>query len=154
MSIDTVLGSVAAIFALDDGRGGTLRSVHMFSQNLPEAVSEEDVPIAMSFVEGFTPQISRGGPQRDHWIGWTEFYLTKNLDKTGLLYVAGFAARIRNAVAANQKLGSTVDLFSLMDMDKAIEIPAVLAYGSQALHYGVVVHWRVIENSATLTIGL
>lgn len=154
MSVDTWLGTIAKNFSVEDGRGGLVKSVHMFEDKFPEAVGEEDVPVALSFVDGFRPQISKGGPQRDHWTGWTEFYLTRNLDKTGLLYVAQFAARIRNVVAANQKLGSTVELFSLADGDRPIECPVVLAYGSQAMHYGIIVHWRVIESTAGLTVSV
>jgi hypothetical protein len=154
MSVELWLPAVASLFALEDGRGGTIRSVHMFDQAFPEAVGEADVPLALTFADGFRPQFSLSGPQRDHWTGWTEFYLTKNLDKTGLLYVAKFASRIRNAVAAHQKLSSAVDLFSLQDIEKPIELPVVLAYGSQQLHYGAIVRWKVIESTASLTVGL
>lgn len=145
MAVTDWIDKIAKDFEISDGKGGTVVSYRAYDKNnFPESLTV--FPCAISYVTGSRNQYSLGGPCIDFYNGVTELHLTSTTSKALIPYVMGFFARIRNAVAGDITLDSTVDHWLLrLDMD-SIQGPAVLQYGQEEPHYGLIVNWEVKES--------
>lgn len=113
----------------------------------PESLSV--FPTALTFVEEVAMLYPDGGPNQDAWSGTTEFHLVSDTSKRNLPKIMSYFKKIRTAFTANRLLldvpGRSVFMKLRAENGPSIEV-AVLQYGSEAPHLGLVVHWRVWER--------
>jgi len=81
----------------------------------------------------------------DTWSGATEFHLVNWVGKHHYPYIMLYFAKIKAAARANKNLSGKVALFILDHENISIQGPAVMTYGSEDLHLGLVVRWVVTE---------
>jgi hypothetical protein len=140
VAVETWYDKLAAVWDIDDGKSGTLLSYRLDS--FPDALNH--MPCAISVVQETSSIYSAGGVCVDIHRGRTEVHLTSDVNKAKLPYVMGFIKKLRDAAAANMKLDDTVSYFVLTER-RSVRL-AVMRYGDEMPHYGLVVEWIVKEN--------
>jgi hypothetical protein len=125
-----------------DGKGKAVVSYPF--DKLPEAIQQ--VPCALSFFQGDSMDVdySMGGLSEAKWRGFTEFHLSQDIRKTSESYVWQFYRQIVTAAAKSLTLNGLVQEFILVPA-KSIEL-SVLTYGAETEHWGLVVHWTILES--------
>lgn len=155
MAVEDWIDKVTELWAtVSDGKRGSVHAYSAFKKDdWPESINI--FPSALSYVEHANMEYGVGSPAEDRWIGFTEFHLYPDLGKHRYPGVLLFYNRIKTAVAANIQLGGTVQTFYLnTDEGPSIEGPLSLTYGDEAPHWGLVVRWRVFENTTgTFTVS-
>lgn len=149
MSVVDWIDKLAALWEVDDGQGGTVKSFRVYEKSeFPEALPPSTI-CALTFTTGVSNEYSVGGPLIDHWTGITEFHFPWGVDKSHFPAIMLFFARLRNAAAGDIQLGGTVHNFVLRRTatgGPSIEGPVVLQWGSEEPHHALVVHWTVKED--------
>lgn len=125
-------------------KGGFVRSYRVFNRaEIPEALSE--FPCAVTYIQGVRTQYSVGGPCIDVWDGVTEFHLFPDVKKSNMPELVRYFGKIRGAFAANMSLSGKVDHFVLKVDQTALNL-AILTYGVEAEHHGIMAYWEAKEN--------
>lgn len=133
-----------------DGKGKAVVSYPF--DKLPEAITT--VPCALSFFEpsSMDADYSMGGLNTVFWRGQTEFHLTKDLRKASASYIWQFYRQIIAAAAKSLTLNGLVQEF-IVNSSKSIDFSS-LQYGDETEHWGLVVHWTILESLVgKLTVG-
>ncbi len=136
---------------IKDGQNKRLISYEF--DKLPEAI--KTFPCALSFLgtEPTSVDYSMGGLNEVKWLGQSEFHLTADLRKASASYVWQFYRRIVEAAAKSLTLGGLVQEFKI-NATKSLELSS-LQYGAETEHWGLVVHWEVLESLVgKLTVGV
>lgn len=150
MSVESWIDALAKRWEISDGKGGTVRSYRVYEKDeFPESISLEK-PCVITYITGYDPQYSAGGPLKGLYRGTSEFHLVSNVNKANLPKLMLYLARIRNAAAGSIQLGGLVDHFLLVG-DPPIRGPVSLQYGSEEPHHGIVVTWEVKADEASDT---
>lgn len=156
MAIEDWIDTLTEVWGtMPSGSRGNVRSYRCFNKNeFPEAISE--FPSAISFVTRL--RFSGGGESSPHiciWDGQTEIYISPGVSKAGVPEVMRYFDRALRAALGNRTLNGKVAEFSLIKTSdaEAITGPAVLNYGGEQMHLGLVVHWRVKEILSSVTLG-
>lgn len=151
------LDALAAVWDIDNGRGGTVRSFRVFQKNeLPNAITPGMAPCAISYPGKLEIEYSLGGPSILWWTGQTEFHLTEDCKPANLAYILPYYVRIIKAAAANMTLGGLVESFMLLRNDpEAIQKMTYLNADGSDGHEGLLVKWKIKHNiSGLLTCSL
>lgn len=148
MAIESWIDSLTKLWAISDGRKGTVHSFRLFERDeFPESLPDLNTTrCAITYPTGCETQYSIGGPCIDIWRGVTEFHLSANVNKSNLPYLVLFFKRIRDAAASDIQLGGLVDYFMIDAERGGILGPMSLQYGNEAPHHGLMVYWKVKEN--------
>lgn len=145
-SVETFLDEICKTFAVSDGGINTIRSFLVFERNeLPEAVSAETGPCAVSFVTDLQVEYSMGGPTIFYWQGQTEFHLTRDISAKNVAHVMRYFGRIAAAAMQNMKLGGRVEFFTILQgTENALQFVTYKnPVTGQDDHQGIVVRWSV-----------
>ena len=143
MAVENWIDEIAKLFEISDGRKGTVKSYRAYEKaDFPEAITV--YPCAITYTTGvkmdYPMDIST-----DIWNGATEFHLVPGVGKHHYPYIMLYFAKIKAAARANKNLSGKVALFILDHENISIQGPAVMTYGSEDLHLGLVVRWVVTE---------
>lgn len=156
MAIESWIDELARVWGtIRSARRGNVRSYAVFErEEFPEAITT--FPAAISYVTGV--RFAGGGdssPHILHWAGQTEFYLAEGTSKQGVPETMRYFERILRAALLARTLNGKVAEFALIKAaeGEAITGPAILNYGGEQLHLGLVVHWRVKEAMASVILG-
>ena len=145
-SVETFLDEICKTFAVSDGGIGTVRSFLVFERNeLPEAVTAEMTPCAVTYVTDLQVQYSTGGPTIFYWQGQTDFHLTKDVAAKNVAQVMKYFGRIAAAAMQNMTLGGLVELFTILqNTENSLQF---VTYKHPVTgnddHQGIVVKWSV-----------
>lgn len=157
MAVENWIDAIVDVWAgIDNGKGGKVRAFSVYRKDeFPNALAAEQMPCVLTYTTSVEAD-SNDALGFDHWRGVSEFHLFPNLDRANYPAVMLFYKRIRQAAAANIKLGNRVSLFVLRNnvsrvTGASIEGPVALQYGSESPHLGLVVHWLVKEDVTTET---
>lgn len=144
MAVTDWIDEITRLWEVSDGKGGQVRSFRVFEkEEFPEALST--FPCAITYTEGVRDRYGQG-VSVDLWRGVTEFHLTPDLNRRAFPNLMRFFARIRDAAAGNVTLNGKVSWFALRtEGGDSIEGPVKLQYGTENVHYGLVVRWEVKE---------
>ena len=138
------LNAIADLFALSDGRGGSVRSYSADRDDFPETLPVAESACALTYITGCEPTYSIGGPRPTIYTGRTEFHLAPNTSKMHLPRINAYYARIRNAMAGSMTLsGKVADFRKREGTAQLIRGPVELKYGDETGHLGLVVDWEV-----------
>lgn len=120
------------------------RTIKAYGFNeIPEALSV--FPCAVSFIsDAVDVDYSEGGLNLVLWKGKTEFHITNDVKKNGLNDVYPYIRKVIETAAKSLTLNGKVDSF-LLKQSPTIT-PAVLTWGDEIDHYGLVVPWEIREN--------
>lgn len=147
MSVELWIDAVTKLY--DGIRIGnkSIRSFRIYEKDeFPSALKGDDIPCALTYTVDVRCEYSYG-PCCDHWIGKTEIHWTPNVDRGKYPEIMLLFREIRNAFAANRKLGGLVDFILLQNEDgPSIQGPVVFTYGDEVAHQGLLVHWIVKEH--------
>lgn len=152
--IEHWIDTLSAVWEVDTGRGGRVRSYRMVAvSEIPETLDPTAFPVALPASVKLTDvEYSMGGPAYCIWKGMTEFHISPNCSKGELPYVFSYYAKIWRAAALNFKLGGLVEYF-VLDKGDTMQL-AALQYGDEAEHWGLLVNWTVKEHvESQLTFG-
>jgi hypothetical protein len=156
MALEDWIDDLAGVWGtMPSGQRGNVRSYKCFNKSeFPEAITE--FPSAISFVTRL--RFSGGGDSSPHialWEGQTEIYISPGTSKAGVPEVMRYFDRALRAALKNRTLNGTVAEFSLIKKDEGETIvgPALLNYGGEQMHLGLVVNWRVKEVLSGVTLG-
>lgn len=132
-----------------DAKNKPIRSYRIFERaEMPDALSV--YPCAISYLQrAQTVTIGTGGTTMIY-KGVTEIHLAPSVSKANLPALMGLYDQVVRVVAANIQLGGRVEHFLLSEDDPIVS--GVLAYGEEAPHLGLIIHWEVKERYA-LTVG-
>lgn len=143
-SIETWIDKLSLIWAVDDGRGSTMRSFAL--ADFPDAITPTMTPCAVSYPLFCRPQYSAGGPTLLFWDGQTDFHLTEDVKVGNIPYVLSFFRRVLTAAMANMTLSGSVELFLISDDDNAMQFATFKRPDGLDDHQGIVVRWQVKQN--------
>lgn len=149
------LDEVCDVMAVTDLHGRTVQSFHVFSVNeMPDAISPEMTPCAISYITDCMPEYSTGGPTLLFWSGLTEFHLTSDVKPANIPYILTFFEKIITATAGNATLGGNVELFLIPGEGNAMQFANYKNAEGRDDHQGMVVRWTVKQNiSGQLTVS-
>lgn len=150
--IDKVVDRWATIV---DPKGGNLTAFRVYDKaNFPEAISKDNYPCAITFIESMSGQYGQS-ESLEYWLGVTEFHLVPDVGKHHYSYIMRWFKLIRDAaIGAVQLVGSVSNFALRVEGIASIEGPVVLQYGEEAPHLGLIARWQVKEDvtaEATLT---
>jgi hypothetical protein len=142
------LDNLCEVMAVTDRHGRQVRSYHVFDRNeLPNSITSEDVPCAVSYVTDIQPQYSMGGPTLLFYQGQTEFHLTTDVKPVNVAYCMSIFEPIIRAAAGNMRLGATVESFTILqEQAGALQFSTYRNAEGRDDHQGVVVKWTVKQN--------
>jgi len=130
--------------------GKRVRGYRLYqTAEFPGAISATNIPCALVFLRQVTCEYGTG-PCFDIWKGSIEYHLTPNLNRDQLPGLMRAFRLIRDAFAAHRTLGGKVAYLQLETADgPSIAGPAVLQYGAEEPHFGLVANWwaKVITGS-------
>lgn len=135
--------------AVSDGGLGSVRSFLVFGVNqMPESITPEMVPCAISYVTDMQVQYSEGGPTIFYWSGQTDFHLTRDVKIANVPMIMKYFGRIFAACAQKATLNSTVELFTIIqNTANAMQFVTYKHPVTNADdHQGIVVHWTVKQK--------
>lgn len=151
--IENWIDALAAIWEITaHGNKGLVYSYRCYKRKeFPESIEPAKFPVALSYPIQVNNVYSSGGMKIDTWTGITEFHLFPDVKKSNLPDLLPYFARIRSAAGANMHLSGAVSQFVLRSAggSASIQGPAVLQYGDEAPHYGLIAHWIVEEKVNT-----
>ncbi len=136
---------------LDTGKGrGKVTAHHMYKKDdWPSSITK--FPTALSLIQDVELDYALGGPNTDYYNGFTELHIVGSDDPKELPYVMGFYKKIRNLAAANMTLKvdgvKSADNFKLRAPGPSIQGPVKMQYGSEDLHWGLLIFWQVFEDT-------
>lgn len=145
-SVETFLDAICRAFAVSDGGLGKVRSFLVFERNeLPESVTVEMVPCAVTYVTDMQLEYSTGGPTIFYWQGQTDFHLTKDVAMKNVGGVMKYFARIAAAAMKNATLGGLVELFIILQNAAGAMQFVTFKHPVTGAddHQGIVVRWSV-----------
>ncbi len=156
-SVETFLDKICKVFAINDGGFGNIRSFLVFESNqMPESITADTAPCAVSYVTDMQLEYSEGGPTVFYWYGQTDFHLTKDIKMANLASVMKYFGRIAAAAMRNMTLGGLVELFIILQ-----KTPGSLQFVTyrdpltgKDDHQGIVVRWFVkqkVSNQYTIS---
>lgn len=146
-TVEIWLDALNAVFGVDTGRGSKVATPKVTVSNAyPESLPS--LPVALSWPVSLEP--TYGAPDSSAptiliWQGETEMHLTPDVKKSNLPYVYRFFGRILAAAKANITLGGLVEYFIIPKGANSME-PAILQYGGEAPHIGIIIRWTVKQN--------
>lgn len=148
-SVETFLDALCKVFAVSDGGLGNVRSFLVFANNqMPESVTAEMTPCAISYVTDMQLEYSEGGPTVFYWYGQTDFHLTRDVKIANVASIMKYFGRIAAAAMQNMTLGGLVELFIIMQ-----KTPNALQFvtfrhpvTNQDDHQGIIVRWYVKQK--------
>ena len=143
MAVENWIDEIAALWEISDGKGGTVTSYRAFEKaDFPEAITV--YPCAITYVSGVRMDLPQD-IETNIWSGVSEFHLVAGIGKHHYPFVMRYFERIKNAAKGNKNLSGKVALFILDHENISIQGPAVMSYGSEEPHLGLVVRWVVTE---------
>ncbi len=153
VSVETWLDEVCKVMAVSDGGLNNVRSFLVFSVNqMPEAITAEMSPCAVSYVTDMQVEYSEGGPTVFYWYGQTDFHLSKDVKIANVASIMKYFGRIFAVCAKNMQLGGLVEDFTILQ-----KTPASLQFvtykhpiSGQDDHQGIVVRWSVKQKVSGL----
>jgi len=115
-------------------------------ETIPDAILR--TPTAISFIaDAMDANYNQAGQNQATWRGWTEFYLSSGLNRSGLAYVNQFYRLI--VVQASQKFYLTPTAVFYLQSTKTIELDILSFTGKDEDQcYGVRAYWQVDESLA------
>lgn len=147
-SVETWLDAVCKVFAVSDGMM-PIRVFKVFEQNtLPNAITPELVPCAVSYVTDMQLEYSEGGPTVFYWYGQTDLHLTNDVKVANVAGIMRYFGRIAAAAMQNMSLGGLVEYFTIMQKTQgSIQFVTYKhAVTGQDDHQGIVVRWMVKQK--------
>ena len=149
--IEAWIDALCAVWELDDGQGGQVRSYRLFERGeMPDAMS--DFPCAISYPLS-ARMVYGNGASYIIWRGRTELHLAPNILRSNYPEALRYFARILSAAAANATLGGKVSMFQLDQDGESVTGPVALSYGEQGEHMGLVINWIVKTNESVSVSG-
>ena len=148
-SVETFLDAICKAFAVSDGGLGKVRSFLVFERNeLPEAITADMAPCAVTYVTDMQLEYSTGGPTIFYWQGQTDFHLTKDVAMKNVASVMKYYGRIAAAAMQNATLGGLIELFIILqNTDGAMQFVTFKhPVTGQDDHQGIVVKWSVKQS--------
>jgi len=148
-TVEVWIDALAAVWDIDDGKGGTVRSFRMYEKNeYPAAITPTMAPCALSYPTNMDLQYSQGGPTILLWYGQTDFHLTEDCKPANIPYILPFYGRIILAAAAHMTLGGLVPKgFSILqNAESAIQFVTYKDAQGHDDHQGIIVKWTVEQN--------
>lgn len=148
-SVETFLDTLCRVFAVSDGGLGKVRSFLVFSTNqMPEAITADMAPCAVSYVTDMQLEYSEGGPTVFYWYGQTDFHLTRDVKIANVASVMKYFGRIASAAMQNMTLGGLVELFIILQKTaNALQFVTFRhPVTNQDDHQGIVVRWFVKQK--------
>lgn len=136
---------------VSNGKGGFVRSFYVYKRDeFPETITAAMMPCVLTYTLNVGNDVN-AADSFDHWQGRSEFHLFPNVDKRNFPAIMLYFKRIRQAAAANIKLGlgaSGLHYFLLKSpftrvSGVGITGPVVMQYGSEDPHHGLIVDWLV-----------
>lgn len=153
MAIENWIDDLTKVWGnVESGKDSTVKSYSVFGKtNMPEDITV--FPCAITTAFELSP-VTAKAKSHDLWRGITEFHLVEDTSKKHYPTILRYFDRIREAAAANLQLGGLVANFLIDEVNApGILGPAVLQWGSEAPHLGLIVNWIVKENrSLTITV--
>lgn len=142
------LDTLCDVMRVTDRHGKQVNSFHVFTPNeLPDAITPEMAPCAVSYVTDVQCQYSMGGPTLLFYTGQTEFHLTTDVKPANVEYCMSLFEPIIRACAGAMKLSNSVEYFTLVqDGGGALQFSTYRAPDGRDDHQGVVVKWMVKQN--------
>lgn len=138
------MDKVCAVMAVTGVDGVQVHSFKVFEKNeMPDAVTPEMVPCAVSYVQNCQPEYSMGGPSILFWNGQTEFHLTTDVKPANIPFVLSFFEKVLISAAANLQLSGTVELFLIRNDAQAMTFATYRRADGADDHQGIVVQWQV-----------
>lgn len=154
--IQSWLDNLCEVMGVTDRHGKQVRSFHVFDRNeLPDAITPESMPCAVSYVTDIQLQYSMGGPTLLFSTGQTEFHLTTDVKPANVAYCMSLFEPIVRACANDMQLGGTVEYFTILqNAGAALQFMTYTNADGRSDHQGVVVRWSVKQNiSGDLTVS-
>jgi hypothetical protein len=153
--LQTWLDNLCTVMGVTDLHGRQVHSFTVFERNeLPDAITPEMVPCAVSYVSECRAEYSLGGPTLLFWSGQTEFHLTTDVKPANIPYVLTFFEKVITAAAGNMKLSGTVELFLINSDASAMQFATFRNAEGRDDHQGIVVRWNVKQPiSGQLTVS-
>ncbi len=147
---------VCEVMSVADRHGKPVTSFRVFTPNeLPNAITPEMAPCAVSYVTDVQVEYSTGGPTLLFFTGQTEFHLTTDVKPANVEYCMSMFEPIVRACAANMKLTNTVEHFMVAQgAGNSLQFITYRNPDGRDDHQGVVVRWIVKQNiSGDLTVS-
>ena len=148
-SVETWLDALCKVMAVSDGGLNNVRSFLVFSINqMPEAITAEMSPCAVSYVTDMQVEYSEGGPTVFYWYGQTDFHLSKDVKIANVAGIMKYFGRIFAACAQNMTLGGLVEIFIILQKTaNALQFVTFRhPVTNQDDHQGIVVRWYVKQQ--------
>jgi hypothetical protein len=148
-SVETWMDALCKTFNISDGGLGSVRSFLVFERNeLPNAVSAEMAPCAVSYVTDMQVEYSTGGPTIFYWYGETDFHLTKDVKIANVSSIMKYYGRIFSAAAGNMQLDGLVEHFTILQNTSGAMQFVTFKHPvtGQDDHQGIIVKWFVKQN--------
>ena len=139
------LDNLCEVMSVTDRHGRQVRSFHVFDRNeLPDAITPEDAPCAVSYVTDIQIEYSAGGPAHLYYYGQTEYHLTTDVKPANVAYCMSMYEPIVRACAGDMQLGGTVKHFTvLQNTAGALAFMTYTNIDGKPDHQGIVVKWYV-----------
>lgn len=153
VSVETWLDALCKVFAVSDGGLGNVRSFQVFSVNqMPEAITADMSPCAVSYVTDMQLEYSEGGPTVFYWYGQTDLHLTRDIKIANVASIMKYFGRIAAAAMKNMTLGGLVELFVILQKTpNALQFVTFRHHiTNQDDHQGIVVRWYVKQKVSGL----
>lgn len=148
-SVETWLDTLSKVFAVSDGGLGAVRSFLVFSVNqMPESITAEMAPCAVSYVTDMQVEYSEGGPTVFYWYGQTDMHLSKDVKTANVASIMKYFGRIFSACAKNMTLGGLVEHFTILQKTaNALQFVTFRhPVTNQDDHQGIIVRWYVKQK--------
>lgn len=146
--IQSWMDKLCDVMSVTDQHGKQVTSFHVFDRNeLPNAITPEMTPCAVSYVTDIELQYSVGGPTLLFFQGQTEFHMTNDVKPANVGYCMSLFEPIVRACAGNMRLSSTVEHFLIQQNNgQALQFMTYRNPDGRDDHQGVVVRWMVKQN--------
>jgi hypothetical protein len=147
-SVETWLDELCRVFAVSDGER-PIRSFLVFERNeLPESITPEMTPCAVSYVTDLQLEYSTGGPTLFFWQGQTDLHLTRDVKTANVASIMKYYGRIVTAAAGNMKLNNLVEHFTILQGTAGSMQFVTYKHPITGAddHQGIVVRWMVKQN--------
>lgn len=143
----TWIDKIAAVFNIEDGKGGRVRSYKQADlKELPDAITSDQVPCVVHHIRDCQPLYSLGGPTILFWEGVSQFHLFEDIKAANWSEALPYFPRILAAAMGNVKLNGTVDTFMIPEQPRAIWFVTFRRIDGSDDHDGIQVTWTVKQT--------
>lgn len=152
-SIETIYDALRKAFAAPDAAGKPVRTFAL--AEIPESVTAEMIPCAITYPTDVQVQYSRGGPTILRWSGQTDYHLTKDVKPANITLILPYFGRILAKVALHLELADRAQMSLVQETSQAMTfITYKNSTGDKDDHQGIVARWEIIQSvSGQYTIG-